>query len=652
VKVAFRVENRGKEAKETTARIRLFDSKGAAAGSADVSQTVPAGGSAAFERTLSVSAPQLWSLTTPRLYRAEVELLAGGKSIDETSVPFGIRKIEAAAEHGLRINGEPVKLRGGCMHHDNGLLGSAAIDRAEERRVELMKAHGFNAIRTSHNPPSPAFLDACDRLGVVVIDEAFDCWERQKNPQDYHLYFNDWWKRDIEAMVLRDRNHPSVIFWSVGNEIPEKTQPRGRELSKEIPEYLRTLDQTHPITVGADGLRPTVDVQGRGMDPHFEYLDVAGYNYGETFYEPDHARNPKRVIVGTESYPRAAYKTWAPVEKLPYVIGDFVWTAMDYLGESSLGNAQVSAPQTGGRGAGNPGAPGGGAGAPGSASVAGPGSPGGVQGTGTPGGGTPAPGSAFGGFGGGGNQQPTSWFNAYCGDIDLIGQSKPQWLYRKVLWGLSKLEVAVQRPLPQGRTETVSAWGWSDELSSWSWPGADGKKLNVRVYSTGDRVQLLLNGKEVDSKALSPESEWKAEFEVTYSPGELKAVAFSKGTQIAEVAVKTVGKPAKLRLVADRPSIQRKRTDLSYVTLEVTDDRDQLVPDAALPVNFSISGAGELAATGTANPKDFESFRKPNLRTFHGRALAIVRPKMVAGQAIVSVQAAGFAPASAVIQIT
>jgi hypothetical protein len=405
------------------------------------------------------------------------------------------------------------------------------------------------------------------------------------------------------------------------------------------------------------------------MDPHFQYLDVAGYNYGETFYEPDHARNPKRVIVGTESYPRAAYVTWAPVEKLPYVIGDFVWTAMDYLGEAALGNAQLSTPQAAAaRGVGGTAgviagatvaaqqqAPAAGTNAPadgreGHAAQA-PG--GGTAPVGAaPGGRGGAPAGGFGGFGGGGNPQPTSWFNAYCGDIDLIGQSKPQWLYRKVLWGMSKLEVAVQRPLPQGRTETLSAWGWSHELTSWTWPGADGKKFNVRVCTSGDRVQLLLNGKEVESKAVSPETELKAEFEMTYAPGELKAVAFSQGKQVAEVAIKTVGKPAKLRLVADRSSIQRKRTDLSYVTLEVTDEQGQLVPDAALPVIFSISGAGELAATGTANPKDFESFRKPNLTTFHGRALAIVRPKGVAGQVTVRGQATGFAPASTVIQIT
>lgn len=682
VKVSFRVENRAKQASETTARIRLFDSKGAAAGSAEARLTVPAGGIEALEQVISVPGPQLWSMVTPRLYRAEVELLAGGKSVDMASVSFGIRKVEVDVERGLRINGESVKLRGGCMHHDNGLLGACAIDRADERRVELMKAHGFNAIRCAHNPPSSSFLDACDRVGILVMDEAFDCWERQKNPEDYHLTFDEWWKRDVDSMVLRDRNHPSVILWSIGNEIPERTQPRGVELQKQLVDYVKSLDPTRPVTAAINGFRGSGE-----LDPAFQHLDIAGYNY-LTSYESDHGRNPQRIMCGTESFPRQAYASWAPVEKFPYVIGDFVWTGMDHLGESAIGNAQLDTPPaTRGRGPGGPGGGDGGAGGGrGAAAVAGPGgAPMAVAGAGTaqqapgaapsaaaggssgntaqgPGGAAvPAAGrsgavqaqQAAGMFGGGASiRQPFPWFNCYCGDIDLIGQAKPQWLHRKVIWGLSKLEMAVQRPVPEGRNELISGWGWSDELQSWTWPGADGKKVRVRVYSTGDRVQLMLNGREVDSKPVSAETQLKAEFELAYAPGELKAVAFSNGEKIAELAFKTVGQPAKLRLVPDRRSIQRKRTDLSYIILEVLDQNDQLVPDAVLPVSFSINGAGELAACGTANPKDVESFRQPRLKTYHGRALAIVRPTGVAGTVTVRVQANGFAQATAVIQVT
>jgi beta-galactosidase len=653
VLVTVQVENRARSAQDVTVRIRLLDAKNANAGTKEARQSLAAGAGAELEQAFTISSPQLWSMASPRMYRAEVELLAGGKATDNLAVSFGIRKVEVDAEHGLRINSEVVKLKGGCLHHDNGLLGACAIDRAEERRVELMKAHGFNAIRTSHNPPSSAFLDVCDRLGMLVMDEAFDQWERQKNAQDYHLYFADWWQRDLSAMVLRDRNHPSVIMWSIGNEIPERAQPRGVELAKQLTEYIRTLDPTRPVTAAINGFRGG----GEQLDPAFQYLDVGSYNYMQDAYEADHARQPKRVILGTESFPRQAFASWRPVENFSYVIGDFVWTGMDHLGESSIGNAQLN---TAGRGAGA----GGGMGMGG---VAGPGgAPGqGERGSQPPAGaaagpggrGTPAaagaPGGGMGAMMAGGSSisLPFPWFNCYCGDIDLIGQPKPQWFHRRVIWGLSKLEMAVQRPVPQGRTETISAWGWSDEMRSWTWPGSEGRTVKVRVYSSGDQVRLLLNGKEVGVKPVSAETELQAEFDVQYAAGELKAVAFSSGRQIAELAFKTAGKPAQLRLRADRISIRRNRNDLSYVTLEVLDQAGELVPDAVIPVNFSISGAAELAAVGTANPKDVQSFRSLRPKTFHGRCLAIARSKGGAGAATIRAQADGLPAASIVIDI-
>ena len=635
VKVAVRVENRAPTPRDVTVRIRLLDPQGATAGTFDVrQQSLAAGAGADIEQVLAVTAPQLWSMDTPRIYRAEVDLLVDGKTTDTAAAPFGIRKVEVDAERGLRINGRMVKLKGGCLHHDNGLLGACAIDRAEERRVELMKAHGFNAIRTSHNPPSSVFLDACDRLGMLVMDEAFDQWERQKNAQDYHVYFAEWWQRDLSAMVLRDRNHPSVIMWSIGNEIPERAQPRGVEIAKLLTSHIRTLDQTRPITAAINGGRG-----GDGLDAAFQYLDVGGYNYQVNAYEPDHARHPERVILGTESFARQAYPSWRPVEKNAYVIGDFVWTGMDHLGESSIGNAQLNTPTRGpggfGAPSGGPGGPAPGAGGPPPATAGASGGPGG-----------------FGGMGGGSTiSLPFPWFNCYCGDIDLIGQPKAQWFHRRVIWGLSKLELAVQRPVPEGRTELISPWGWSDELRSWTWPGSEGKPLKVRVYSTGDQVRLLLNGREIGAKPIGPETELKVEFEVPYAAGELKAIAFSRGGQIAELALKTVGKPAKLRLKADRPSIRRTRNDLCYVTLEVLDQAGEVVPDASLPVSFSITGPAELAAVGTANPKDVMSFRRLQPKTFHGRCLAIVRPTGAAGEATVRVQAEGMAPASVVVRM-
>ena len=254
VNVAVTVENRESAAREMAVRVRLLDSGGATAGTAETRQALAPASAATVEQVIVLSGPRLWSPADPHMYRAEVEVLMAGVIADSVSVPFGIRRVEVDAERGLRINGEPVKLRGGCLHHDNGLLGACAIDRAEERRVELMKAHGFNAIRTSHNPPSTAFLDACDRLGMLVMDEAFDQWERQKNAEDYHLSFADWWQRDLDAMVLRDRNHPSVIMWSIGNEIPERAEPTGVEIARQLTEHIKSLE-SNPSRDGRDQRR-------------------------------------------------------------------------------------------------------------------------------------------------------------------------------------------------------------------------------------------------------------------------------------------------------------------------------------------------------------------------------------------------------------
>jgi beta-galactosidase len=347
--------------------------------------------------------------------------------------------------------------------------------------------------------------------------------------------------------------------------------------------------------------------------------------------------------VGTESFPNTRTHNWRLVEKHPYVIGDFVWTGMDHLGESSIGNAQwwlrrgaewgLAAPAHPRAG---PGPPPAAAGSPGQA-------PGG-GGLGTVFTGPITLGNINLGF---------PWFNCYCGDIDLIGEAKPQWYLRKVLWGMSKLEMAVQRPLPAGRNETISAWGWSDELRSWTWPGYEGRTLRVRVYSSGDRVRLLVNGKEIGEKAVGEDTGRMAEFEAPYEAGELKAVALAGGSQIAEQAFKTVGPPARLRLRADRAAIRRTPGDLAYVTIEVLDKAGELVPDAVAPVTLAVTGSCELAAAGSANPKDVLSFRSPHPKTFHGRALAILRPRAgVVGPATLRATAAGLAPATAVIRVS
>ena len=317
--------------------------------------TVPAGGNATAVVAMSVASPQLWGTETPHLYQARVSVydaaataapvevaakeegegdaaLLGGLR-DDTTETFGIRSLTWDASYGLKLNGEAVELRGGCVHHDNGPLGSATVGRAEIRRVELLKANGYNAIRTSHNPVSTAFLDACDRLGVLVMDEAFDCWSRGKNADDYHVDFDAWWRRDLEAMVVRDRNHPSVIIWSIGNEIPIRETPLGYNLSRQLAAFVRAHDPAgRPVTSAFPGVDD-------GADPFFAPLDIAGYNYSPQKYAPDHVRVPGRIMVATESFPADSYDYWQGVWQHPYVVGDFIWTALDYIGESAIGNA-------------------------------------------------------------------------------------------------------------------------------------------------------------------------------------------------------------------------------------------------------------------------------------------------------------------------
>ena len=627
------VQNQGSEARDVKVRLRLLDADGHLAASTEARQSIQPGGPTEVKLAPVVNQPRLWSPTAPSLYDAEIEIFVNDRSVDQVTARIGIRKLEVDAEHGLRINGETFKLRGGCLHHDNGVLGSATIDRAEERRVELMKANGFNAIRTSHNPPSPAFLDACDRLGVMVLDEAFDMWETAKNPDDYHLYFKEWWQRDLDAMVLRDRNHPSVVLWSIGNEVPERAQPEGEVIARQLSDRIKQLDTTRPITQAVpfdiEGMMSTGKISPWSYsDAAFKYLDVCGYNYEWRQFEKDHARLPQRVMVETESYPIQAAEVWEAVNKLPCAIGDFVWTGMDYLGESGIGAARLApAPNR----------------FPGSAPQA-------------PAMTIPADLPFPQGVALGGTDYP--WFNSYCGDIDLIGIKKPQSYFRDVVWDRSKIEMAVLRPLPPGRKEQITAWGWFDELRSWTWPGQEGLPLTVRVYTKCDKVKLMLNGEEVGSADVSPRNDLPAGktiltavLTVPYAAGELKAIALEHGKAIAETSLKTVGAPYRISLQPDRSTLKRNRNELSYVMVHIEDLHGNLVPDAVAEVNFKVSGAGELAAAGSGNPREMASFHLPRRNTFQGRCLAILRPTGIAGPITLQASSDGLQSASLTLQV-
>ena len=548
------------------------------------------------EQIFEVQKPSLWSIDSPTLYQAVTEVSFDGKVVDQQTTTFGIRSIEFSAEKGFLLNGKNVLLKGGCMHHDNGPLGAATIDRAEERRVELMKKFGFNAIRTSHNPPSRQFLDACDRLGVLVIDEAFDQWQRPKNPEDYSNYFNDYHQKDIEAMVLRDRNHPSVIIWSIGNEIKERADSAGLMITKKLSSIIKNLDQTRPVTSAICSFWDNPGKTWEYAQPAFELLDVGGYNYMWREYENDHQKYPSRMMIGTESIAKEAFENWQMVEKYPHILGDFIWTSMDYLGEAGIGHSLIATPDT--KPQFSPGWP---------------------------------------------------WYNAYCGDIDICGFKKPQSYFRDVVWKISNLEMAVHAPIPSGMKEIVSMWGWPDEHQSWNWAGSEGQKLQVNVYSNYSEVRLELNGKVIGTKPVSAETKLTAIFDVPYEAGELKAIALQDGKEMETKILKTTGKPAKIRLTADRSEIKASRNDLSYVTVEITDEAGNLVPDADLPVQFKVDGAGELAAVENGNPKDIKSFRQPLVNSFKGKCLVILRPAGMSGEIKLKAESEGLAGTETIV---
>ena len=583
VQVVTSVKNASQSNAVVTLQTQLIDANSKIVGNLKSNATIPAGGKIDVKQTIALSNPQLWSLEFPNLYKAKVTVLTNNKEEDATNTVFGVRDIKMDAQNGLLINDAKVIVKGGCMHHDYGPLGSAAIDRAEERKIEILKANGFNAIRCSHNPPSQIFLDICDRLGMLVMDEAFDMWLKQKNPDDYHLYFKEWWNKDLTNMILRDRNHPSIFLWSVGNEIPDRVDSIGLEIRRQLVNRVHELDPGRKVT---EAICRTPQWEKK-TPPAFKDLDVAGYNYRMDKYESDHENYPQRIMIGTETYPDKILENYTMAEKHSYVLGDFVWTAMDYMGETGCGVNMLDTAKIYRHNIGWP------------------------------------------------------WFNAYTGNIDLIGNKKTPSYYRDVVWRNRAIVMAVHSPIPAGMVENVSGFGWPNETLSWTWPGAEGKSLQIRVFSRAPIVRLFLNGKMMAEQKIA-EGTIIATFTVPYQSGTLKAVNIENGKETDAVELKTTGVPAAIRLIADRNKIKADRNDLSYVNVEIVDKDGNVVPNAEdIEVNYTIIGNGELAGVGNGNPIDLSSFQQPKKKVFHGKGLAIVRPKGVCGKITLTAKAKG-----------
>lgn len=593
VQVAAAVRNDGVAARTVQIEFRLENPAGRIVARAREKVRLAPGQTWQGRRELTVPRPQPWSPESPALYCARVGVRAGFFQQDDYATTFGVRTLRYSVARGFELNGRPVKLNGGNLHHDTGLLGAVALPRAEERKVELLKAAGYNAARTAHNPPSRAFLEACDRLGLLVMDEGFDGWAKGKNKHDYSRWFADDWRADVEAWIRRDRNHPSVIAWSVGNEMYERGHARGRQIARDFVAAIHALDGTRPVTAGVNSLGKTGEWSQ--LDELFAAFDLAGYNYELARQAEDHARVPERLMVAAESYQNELFANWSIVQAQPYVVGDFVWSALDYLGEAGIG--RVFPPD-----------------------------------------------------------QPVvkhwegslwPWLGSYCGDLDLTGWRKPVSHYRNIVWdGGERLYLAVLAPTADGRPWNLSPWSIPLALPSWTWSGHDGQPLTVEVYSRHEAVRLLLNGVVLGEKPTTAAEAFKATFTVPYAPGELVAVGLQSGRDVERCTLRTAAAPQQLRLTADRATLRADGQDLAYLAIEGLDDRDELNPEATPVVTVAVTGAGTLAALGSGDPATLESYLSPRRALFQGRALAIVRTGRTAGDITVRVSAPGLAPAT------
>ncbi len=584
----------------------LFDATGKLVGSNTKDIELLKSNNSTTQQLVIVENPRLWSLETPELYKAKVKILKGKKVIDETSTDFGIRTIKFDAKTGFTLNGKKLLLHGGCIHHDNGPLGAAAIDRAEERKIMLLKKNGFNAIRLSHNPFSTELLKACDRLGMLVINEAFDMWKDAKKPDDYHIHFDKCWEKDITSMVLRDRNHPSIIMWSTGNEIYESIDTDGYETGKKLADAIRSLDSTRPVTMAIPKFILAMSSRkGKKWDdtaPSFANVDVCGYNYATSKYKKDHEKFPERVMYESEAFPPQVYESWEMAKKYPFAIGMFTWSAMDYLGEAGIGVPRI-VPE---------------------------------------------------------NELVNSnlflepdWpiFNAYCGELDLIGNKKVNSYYLDVVWDRSEVEMLVQPSIPEGYKEVDFYYNFPKQIKSWSFPKEEGKKMKVFVHTKGSLVKLELNGKFIAAKNILPNT-ITAEFMVPYKPGILVAKSFQKGKLIGTDTLKTTGTPYAIRLRPERDAISASENDLSYVHTEVIDKDGNVVPYVDdLIIHYQVNGKAKVIGVGNGNPADMSSFQKPEKKVYNGRGLVILKPSGEKGNYTLKASAEGLKSSEVTIKI-
>ncbi len=587
--------------KTTSVNIKftVFDSANNAVAGALSDLSVTAGEKTEDVLFIDIENPLLWDTENPNLYSLKTEIFENDALVDEAENTFGIRTVTINATDGMLLNGKPIKLRGGCIHHDNGVLGAAAFPAAEERKVRLLKETGFNAIRTSHNPPSLALLEVCDKLGIIVMDEAFDMWRKGKNDYDYHLFFDDWCLRDISYMVLRDRNHPSVFSYSIGNEIPEcNGLSDAKKISNMLADEVRRFDDTRPVTSGEwkglsmQGFEPSdpaeyvnhfkskfvngtsqewVDSIDKVLEDYESSLDMVGCNYYYRFYENEHERYPERVLWGSETQVLQFYDSWSKVKKYNYVLGDFTWTAIDNMGEAGAGSAAWERDK----------------------------SIGGIFIEGYP------------------------WRNCYQGDLDLCGYRRPQSYFREAVWiGDKEPRIFTTHPEHFGEGFSGTGWHWYDVHESWTYDDKYiGRPIKAETYTDADKIEWYVNGgfigESVPQKAI-------ATIETTYEKGEITAVAFKNGKEVSSYTLKTVKPASAINITPETEKFKADNRDLCYFDISIVDCDGNVDVFAENELKCFVSG-GELLGIFSGDPQNEDKFTSNVCHAFKGRALAVVR---------------------------
>ncbi len=592
---------------------------------------VPAGETKTARTLICVEEAEIWDIDNPALYEIRAQLVGrrpgadaddNGSIFDEEWTSFGIRTITIDARNGFMLNGRRLNLKGGCIHHDNGILGAASFKDSEYRKAKLHKDNGYNALRFAHNPVSREMLDACDELGLIVIDEAFDTWNMSKNYYDFSQYFETEWQQELSAFIKRDRNHPCVAVWSIGNELPEQGGlSGGYETSEKLASFVRTLDNTRYVG-GAlcsffnglddddnakfwESLMQEAQLNGgalNNLDGKFgreiwnDYTesfvapwDVVGYNYLAYHYEEAGRLFPNRVICCTESKPREMEAYWADVEKYPYLIGDFEWTSHDYIGEAGIGKCMYVTPEE-----------------------------------------AQKEGQMM-------HRTPYPWRTAGTGEFDLLGFEKPQLSYRRIIWGSDETHIEVRDPKNYGKIELLDRYGWTESAHSFTWRAEQGAPVKVDVYSAGEEVELILNGESCGRKAAGKGHHFKAEFEITYEPGKLEAVSYTGGREISRDEVRTAGEAEQICLELEQDSLKADPDTLAFVRVTVADRDGNLIPFAEEDICAEVTGDGVLQAFGSARPATEENYTKGRTVTYQGCALAILRSSGASGEAVLKV---------------